>query len=81
MVRNQLYRQIGPAEARRFLASLFPNGTVGKEISDRLNIMKEDGGLIEEAGNVGVVEQLVNEILSTYALDPNSKSLPILKRA
>ncbi|MCR9192460.1 MAG: type IV secretion protein IcmB, partial [Gammaproteobacteria bacterium] len=47
-VRNQLYRHIGPAETRRFLASLFPNGTVTKEIAERLNQMKTAGGLIEE---------------------------------
>ena len=75
-VRNLLYRHLGPAEARRFLAVLFPNGSVAKEISDRLSRMKDEGGLIEEVGNVGVAEQLVDEILATYSNDPNSKILP-----
>ena len=78
-VRNQLYRHLGPAEARRFLASLFPNGSVAKEIADRLNRLKEEGGLIEEEGNLGIVEQFVSEILQAYANNPNSKSLPSTK--
>ncbi len=74
-VRNQLYRHLGPAEARRFLASLFPNGTVTKEIAERLDMLKKEGGLIEEEGKSSVVEQLVLDILSAYARDPASKSL------
>jgi intracellular multiplication protein IcmB len=79
-VRNQLYRHLGPAEARRFLAALFPNGSVAKEIAERLNQLKDEGGLIEEEGKMGVIEQLVNEILAAYSHDPNSKSLPSLKQ-
>jgi intracellular multiplication protein IcmB len=79
-VRNQLYRHLGPAEARRLLAALFPNGTVGKEIAERLNHLKEEGGLIEEEGKMGVIEQLVNEILAAYSHDPNCKSLMALKQ-
>lgn len=75
-VRNQLYRQIGPSEARRFLAALFPNGTVTKEISERLNALKEEIGLIEDEGRTSVIDQFVDEILDAYARDPNSKSLP-----
>ena len=79
-VRNQLYRHLGPAEARRLLAALFPNGSVAKEIAERLNHLKEGGGLIEEEGKIGVIEQLVNEILAAYSHDPNCKSLPSLKQ-
>ena len=75
-VRNRLYRHIGPSEARRFLASLFPNGSVAKEVADRLNMLKEEAGLIEEEGTLSVVEQLVSEILAAYSHDPSSKSLP-----
>lgn len=74
-VRNQLYRHLGPAEARRFLALLFPNGSVTKEISVRLNALKEEVGLIEDEARLSVVDQFVNDLLDTYARDPNSKSL------
>lgn len=76
VVRNQLYRHLGPAEARRLLAALFPNGSVAKEIENRLADMKEVGGLIEESAKESVVEQLVNDILAAYSKDPNVKSLP-----
>ncbi|WP_133129399.1 type IV secretion protein IcmB [Legionella yabuuchiae] len=75
-VRNQLYRHIGPSETRRFLATLFPSGTVTKELSVRLDALKEEGGFIEEEGQMSVVEELVEDILAAYAKDPGSKSLP-----
>lgn len=79
-VRNRLYRQLGPSEARRFLASLFPNGSVAKEIEQRLNLLKEEGGLIKEEVEFSVIEQLVTEIIQTYAYDPNSKSLGVVSQ-
>lgn len=75
-VRNYLYRHLGPGEARRLLAALFPNGTVTKEIEARLAGMKEKGGLIEDEEREGVISQLVNDILEAYSKDPNVKSLP-----
>lgn len=75
-VRNQLYRYLGPAEARRLLSVLFPNGSVAKEVEARLNSMKQEVGLIEEDAKSSVVEQLVVDILNAYSKDPNVKSLP-----
>ncbi|MDF1678845.1 MAG: type IV secretion protein IcmB [Legionellaceae bacterium] len=74
-VRNQLYRQLGPAEARRFLALLFPNGSITKELTERLNDLKEEGGLIEEENKSSAMDALVEDILATYARDPYSKRL------
>lgn len=76
-VRNQLYKHLGPSEARRFLASLFPNGSVTKEVGERLNALKEEVGLIEDEGRLSVIDQFVNDILDTYSRDPNSKSMRI----
>jgi len=76
-VRNQLYRHIGPSEARRFLATLFPSGTITKELSTRLDSLKEEGGFIEEEGQMSVVEELVQDILDAYSKDPQSRSLPV----
>lgn len=75
MVRNRLYRHLGPSEARRFLATLFPAGTVTKELAARLATLKEEGGLIEDEVKDSVTEQLIKDILETYSRDPNSKSL------
>ena len=77
-VRNQLYRHIGPAEARRFLATLFPSGSVTKQINERLNALKEEVGLIEDEARLSVVDQFVNDILDTYARDPNSKTMVLV---
>lgn len=75
-VRNALYRHLGPAEARRLLANLFPNGSVAKEVEERMNMMKESTGLIEEEAKDSVIKTLVNDILNAYSHDPNVKSLP-----
>lgn len=76
MVRNSLYKHLGPGEARRVLSSLFPNGSIAKIIESRLALMKEEGGLIEEEAKLGAIEQLVNDILEAYTKDPNVKFLP-----
>ncbi|MFA5959470.1 MAG: type IV secretion protein IcmB [Tatlockia sp.] len=78
-VRNQLYQHIGPAEARRLLAGLFPNGSVAKEIETRLAAMRQGTGLIEEDAKESVIEHLVNDILNAYSKDPNVKKLPVNK--
>ncbi|MDX2346414.1 MAG: type IV secretion protein IcmB [Legionella sp.] len=74
-VRNQLYRHLGPAEARRFLALLFPNGSITKELSERLNNLKEEGGLIEDDTKVSAMDSLIEDILVAHAADPNSRHL------
>lgn len=76
-VRNQLYRYLGPAEARRFLAALFPNGSVTKVINERLNELRSKGGLIEEDGKLSVTDELVRDILDAHSKNPDCKSLPV----
>lgn len=74
-IRNALYKRIGPAEARRVLANLFPAGSARKLVEERLSTLKEEHGLITESSNLSVVQQLVEEILSEYGKNPNVKSL------
>lgn len=62
-VRNRLYRRIGPREARKLLASRYPNGTITKVLEDRLAEIKEEGGLIDEEVRKSVVENLIEELL------------------
>jgi intracellular multiplication protein IcmB len=75
-VRNQLYRKIGPSEARRVLANIFPSGTVTKYLENRLITVKEKGGLIDSDIKLSVIEELVKNILDEYAKDPDVKKLP-----
>ena len=75
-VRTQLYRYIGPVEARRVLATLFPGGSISKELEMRLATMKEEQGIITDEMKVGVVQMLVNDLLNAYTQDPNFRALP-----
>lgn len=77
VIRNHLYRQIGPGEARRVLAAIFPNGSVVKELESRLAQLKTEMVLIEDDTKNSVIQQLVEDILAAYAADPNVKMLPI----
>jgi len=76
-IRNLLYKRIGPKEARRVLGNLFPTGSVAKEIEARLTSMRDDKGLIEEVSDLGMVDQMVEEIIQAYSKDPNFKKLPV----
>ena len=78
LLRNQLYKRIGPKEARRVLATLFSSGSVTKLVEERLNNMKEkDKGLIAETANLGIIDELVEQILHAYRDNPQFKSLPM----
>jgi intracellular multiplication protein IcmB len=74
-LRNQLYRKLGPREARRVLATLFPSGSAAKLIEQRLADAREKLGLQEEEATGGVIDTLVAEIIAAYAKDPNMKVL------
>lgn len=75
-VRNQLYRKIGPREARRVLATIFPSGSAAKAVEDRLADLKEKHLLIDEETKLGVIDGLVKEVLEEYTKDPNFQRLP-----
>lgn len=74
-LRNKLYQSLGPKEARRVLANLFPSGSVKALIEKRLATLKEQQGMIEEGSNLSVVDQLMEEILAAYSANPDVKSL------
>ncbi len=73
--RNKLYQKIGPAEARRVLANLFPSGSIKSLVETRLALIKEQKGVIEETSNLGIVDQMVDEILKAYSVNPDVKKL------
>lgn len=75
-LRNKLYVKLGPKEARRVLANLFPSGTVKNLIEARLAVLKEQEGVIEEGSMLSVGDQLLEEILDAYSKNPDAKSLP-----
>jgi len=75
-IRNQLYQKLGPAEARRVLAALFPSGSATKYIEARLAKVKDQGGLIDEEARGSTLDQVVESILDEYAKNPDVKKLP-----
>ncbi|MBX3708599.1 MAG: type IV secretion protein IcmB [Gammaproteobacteria bacterium] len=75
-LRNKLYTKLGPREARRVLANLFPSGSVKDLIESRLALLKEAQGVIEEGSNLSIADQLLEEILEAYSKNPDVKSLP-----
>lgn len=75
-VRNKLYQRLGPVEARRVLATLFPGGSVAKLVEKRLVALKEEQGMITEEATGSVIDQLVMEIMAEYSKNPDFKRLP-----
>lgn len=75
-LRNKLYTKLGPKEARRVLANLFPSGSVKSLIEARLALLKEAQGVIEEGTNLSIADQLLEEILDAYSKNPEVKTLP-----
>lgn len=75
-IRNKLYRAIGPREARRVLANLFPGGSAAKLVEDRLTRLKKADTLIDDEAKGSVLDQIVNDILDEYAKNPDVKRLP-----
>ena len=75
-VRNALYNRLGPKEARRVLAALFPSGSVKKVVERRLENLKTDKGVITDAANKGIVQQLIEQIVDEHTKNPDVKSLP-----
>ncbi len=74
-IRNKLYKRLGPAEARRVLATLFPGGSIAKLVEDRLAVIKEDTGYIEEDAKTSVIDELIAEIMEAYMKNPQFKGL------
>ena len=75
-IRNKLYVKLGPQEARRVLANLFGSGTVKNLIEQRLALLRDQQGVIQEGSNLSISDQLLNEILDAYSKNPDVKSLP-----
>ena len=74
-LRNKLYLKLGPKEARRVLANLFPSGSVKKLVEERLSGLKETVGMIEETSGLSIADQLLEEVIDAYAKNPDVKVL------
>lgn len=75
-IRNQLYKLVGPTEARRILGTIFPTGSVTSLIEKRLTTLREEHELITDEATMSVIDKIVDDILTEYKKNPNFKSLP-----
>ncbi len=64
-VRDTLYRDLGPKEARKFLAKLYPGGSIAYEVERRKKAM-EDSGLIGAGDQDGVIDAFIGDLLGQY---------------
>jgi intracellular multiplication protein IcmB len=69
-IRNQLYKRIGAANARRVLAAIYPAGSAAKVVEDRLAHVKEVDGLISDDKSNSIIDQLVEETVEFFHKDP-----------
>ena len=60
-LRNRLYQELGPNEARKRLAKRFPGGSAKSEIERRIAKLSELGKSAGDEGD-GIIEELVNEL-------------------
>lgn len=65
-IRNALYKKIGAGETRKLLSMLYPGGSAAHIVEQRLSQRKEAGEKLDEDASLGVIDQLVDEILQVY---------------
>lgn len=68
-VRNDLYNKIGPRNARKLLAFMYPSGSVQKVVEQRLASLRDKGQFSDEATD-NVYEVIINELLEEYKKNP-----------
>ena len=68
-LRNALYERIGPVNARRVLAYLYPSGSISSLLEQRLAALKETG-MISENSDRGIIDKLVDEVIHEYQTNP-----------
>jgi intracellular multiplication protein IcmB len=68
-VRNELYDRIGPLNARRVLAHMFPGGSVAGLLEQRLLALKDTGEITVDSSK-SLLNILIDEIIREYQTNP-----------
>ena len=63
-IRNQLYKLVGPRRARQLLAARYPSGSAVRDLEERYASYKDSHGLIDQNSRQGVVQQLIDSLVS-----------------
>ncbi len=66
-LRSRLYKSVGPAEARRRLARVFPDGSAKDEI-ERRKQERQQAGEDEARAGLSVVQDLADELVDGHGL-------------
>jgi len=66
-LRSRLYKRVGPAEARRRLARVFPDGSAKDEI-ERRKQERQQAGEDEARAGLSVVQDLADELVDGHGL-------------
>ena len=77
IIRDELYSKIGPKDARKLLARIFPNGSASDLIAKLIEKGKQDTGLMEEEVEKGVITLIIDKIMSEYTNNPDFIKLVI----
>ncbi|MBP9721569.1 MAG: type IV secretion protein IcmB [Gammaproteobacteria bacterium] len=72
-IRNELYDRIGPVNARRVLAHMFPGGSVAALLEQRLLALKDIGEISVDSSN-SLLSELLEEIIDEYHTNPIFRS-------
>ncbi len=65
-IRNSLYKEIGAKETRKLLSMLYPGGSAGKVIEQRVTQRKRQKADFTEEDEGSVIDELIAEILKIY---------------
>lgn len=63
LVRNHLYRALGPRRARQVLARQFPTGSAVKALEEKFSEHKESSGFIDDDVKSSIVNDFISDIL------------------
>lgn len=77
LLRNYLYKRLGPKETRRVLARIFPSGSAAKFLLKRAERSQEDGDVIDESKKESIVVELAEEIIDQYRKNQNFSNIVI----
>lgn len=71
-IRDRLYHLIGPSEARRLLANVFPSGSASSFIEKRFIRLREISGSLNQEQRQSIIEQVIDALITAYQKDPQT---------
>lgn len=75
IIRDSLYRKIGPKSARFTLAKAFPSGTATRYIRAMLTEIELENGIISEEEKSSVTQNLIDKLVDAYKQSPDMSTL------